>query len=173
MTRRPAVELDVDDDVADAIDKYIEFHRLEPRRVGAFAPSLRIPAKMIKLGKARHVMYRSDKVDPETLRKPRAPLNYIHEHDAGVAAYVPGKGADVSVPDFIRDTSSLVLLGGCLGIGWVDGDGDDQEAEGTRPLPELYCTPCGKALLIIQGKRDLVSLLWGGGLGVEGRGIVG
>ena len=71
------------------VDKFREFHRKEPRKIGEFHRDFEIPEYMRLLGVAKFVLYRSDKVDPETLEQPRHPLNYIHEHDAGVKVYVP------------------------------------------------------------------------------------
>lgn len=163
----------------DAVDKFREFNRFDPRWVGEFGVEMQIPASMRRLGDAKAVMYRSGKVDPETMRKPRRPQNYIHEHDAGVeACVVVGGGLDlpehevIEVPGWLLEVDSLVLLGDCLGFSFDAGDGE-VEVIGDSPLPELYCTPCGKALVVVQDKTRLEALIWGGALGVEGRGIVG
>lgn len=179
-----------------AIDKYREFHRFEPRKIGAMK-GLVLPARMQRAGVAKWVTYRSDKTDPETLKRPRRPVDYIHEHDAGVHVYLPesawvprmtpprvgeqgeglrervrtdiGAGKVVDVPDqLLEPDASLVLLGKCLGFKF-----DETEAEGAAPLPELYCTTDGKVLLVVQSKRDLLAAMWGGGLGVFARGIDG
>jgi hypothetical protein len=163
--------------VDQAVEKYVQFHRLEPRDIGRFSSSFKIPDRMACVGAATHVLYRSDKVDPVTLRKPKAPRNYIHDHDHGVGCYLPldeGDGAaTVAVPYWIRETQALCLLGQCLGFRFRDEGGKLVRAEGTRPLPELYCTPDGRCLLVIQDKRHLLAAIWGGVLGVEARGIVG
>lgn len=156
-----------------AIDKYVEFQRLTPNKVGEFAASFLIPTRMRKVGKAKWVTYRSDKIDPATERDPGKPIDYIHEHDAGVCLYVPDGRLDTDVPHFITDVRALTKLGSCLGFAFVDADGNDGEGKGKRPLPELYCIPSGKALLVIQDKREILAIMWGGILGVEGRGIVG
>lgn len=160
-----------------AVEKYREFHRKEPKDIGAMAASFAIPAVMVRRGPAVHVLYRSDKVDPETLRQPQEPVDYIHDHDAGVDLYVPGGGRRdgelVDVPAWIRRSESLVLLGQCLGFEAKDERGRAIVAEATEPLPELYCTPCGKALLVIEGKASVFAMMWGGGLDVIDRGIIG
>lgn len=156
-----------------AIDKYVEFQRLTPNKVGEFAASFSIPTRMRKVGKAKWVTYRSDKIDPATERDPGKPIDYIHEHDAGVCLYVPDGDLDTDVPHFITDVRALTKLGSCLGFAFVDADGNEGEGKGKRPLPELYCIPSGKALLVIQDKREILAIMWGGILGVEGRGIVG
>lgn len=160
------------DDIAAAKEKFEEFHRHKPRRIFESGRSP-IPAKVRELGKAKAVLYRSDKNDPDTGRPVKKPIDYIHDHDAGVMAYTPAAGATVAVPAFIRDAEALVLLGKCLGFDFDDGSGKVREAKGIRPLPDLYATPCGKALLVIQDRTDVLAIIWGGGLGVEARGIVG
>lgn len=162
---------------ADAIDKYIEFHRLEPRKVGTFPGSFRVPTTMYRAGAAQWVTYRSSKVDPETLRRPKSPINYIHEHDAGVVIYLPHAGdADgpaVDVPNRFRDAPALTRLGYSLGFCYQAADGEKIEAESAAPLPDLYTTPDGHCLLIIQSRRDVLAMVWGGALGVFARGIDG
>ena len=153
---------------------YEAFHRYKPRKIGAFNPSFVVPPHVFKQGKAIDVLYRSSKVDPETLKKPRKPVDYIHEHDPGVFTYLPeGEGDRIETPSWIRDIDALVLLGKCLGFKFKDPDGKVVGAEGREPLPELYTTENGKALFVIQGKHQLIAIIWGGGLNVEPRGIVG
>lgn len=157
-----------------AIAIYEGFHRFSPRKVGEFHPSFKIPSRVNRQGPAVDVLYRSDKVDPETLKKPRSPQNYIHEHDSkGVMAYLPrGPGELVETPDWIREAKALSSLGQCLGLKFTR-DGKLVEGKATKPLPELYTTANGKALIIVQGKRDVLAIVWGGKLNVEPRGIVG
>jgi len=163
----------------DAIDKYVEFHRLDPQRIGEFPASFVIPDEMVVGGKAKWVTYRSGKVDPESLRKPSTPINYIHEHDAGVRTFLrPGPGCPVDygridVPRKFREVTALTRLGQCLGYCFVDDDGVEHEAKGKRPLPELYTVPDGKCLIVIQSRRDVLAMMWGGALGVFARGIDG
>jgi hypothetical protein len=162
----------------DAKAKFEEFHRKKPTKVGEFANSFRIPSQVGELGKAVHVLYRSNKKDPATGKQPKKPVDYIHEHYAGVKAYACERPYGVTrleqcdVPDFITKCDALVLLGFCLGFRYKDDDGE-HDAEGEEPLPELYATPCGKALLIIQSKKEVLAMIWGGGLGVWARGIDG
>jgi hypothetical protein len=160
------------EEVERAAEMYEKFHRLPVNKVDVDL-EMEMPTHVTKVGRATHVMYRSGKVDPETGRKPRAPQNYIHDHDAGVDLYEPGAG-DIEVPRAIAAAQGLVRLGHCLGLGYIDpDDGERYEMEGGRPLPELYCTPDGKALVIVEAKREILFVVWGGALGVEPRGIVG
>lgn len=160
-----------------AVAKYVEFHRYDPKLVGEFPPSFVIPKRMYRAGRALWVTYQSGKVDPESLRKPTRPVNYIHEHDAGVTTYVTkpvdSDAEGVDVPDRIRRVEALTRLGFCLGFCFEDGNGEKCEAEGRRPLPDLYTTPDGKCLLVIQSRKQVLAMMWGGGLGVFARGIDG
>lgn len=165
----PAENPAIDRDDADAaVDKYKEFHRFDPKALEELG-ELVIPRRVRKLGAAKYVLYRSDKVDPATLKKPARPVDYIHEHDAGVTVYVCDGKADTDVPASICEVTALVKLGKCLGYALRDGT----EAEGTPPLPDLACTPDGKCLLVIQGKKKVLAMVWGGALGVFARGIDG
>lgn len=161
------------DDLAAARDKYKEFHRYDPKDVGAFSSSFTIPKRVRLAGRGKWVTYRSSKVDPSTLEKPKRPIDYIHEHDAGVYTYIKDDEPDTDVPEKFRDVAALVKLGECLGFCVIDADGEEVEAEGTNPLPELYSTPDGTCLFVIQGKREVLAMSWGGALGVFARGIDG
>lgn len=157
-----------------ASELYEAFHRYPPRKVGEFSSSFAIPTHVFKKGRSVDVLYRSSKVDPETLKKPRRPVDYIHEHEPGVSTYMPnGPGERVDVPGWLRDTDALVLIGTCLGFKFEDSEGKIVEVEGRSPMPELYSTVNGKALIVVDGKRTLLALMWGGKLNVEPRGIVG
>lgn len=172
----------------EATDKYEEFHRYKPVEIGEFGKRFEIPRSMLRAGTAKWTTYRSSKVDPSTLEKPRRPVNYIHEHEAGVMVYLPINNANadlldnvatsVTVPSEFRKVDALVKLGDSLGYCFVlpntaNDDDDEVEAEATAPLPELYCTPDGKCLLVIQDKSEVLAMIWGGGLGVFARGIDG
>jgi hypothetical protein len=156
-----------------AVAKYKEFHRYDPRQIGEFPASFRIPARVLRAGPAKFVTYRSGKVDPETLKKPRHPVNYIHEHDAGVMCYLTsGDGVEVDVPRKFIDVEALTRLGYCLGFCFEE-EGEKCEVEGRDPLPDLYATPDGKCLLVIQSRKTVLAMMWGGALGVFARGIDG
>jgi len=157
-----------DQETEAAIDKYKEFHRYDPRRLEDLG-ELEIPRRVRKLGAAKYVLYRSKKTDPTSLRRPKKPVDYIHEHDAGVMLYVADGKPDTDVPEEFAEVTALVSLGSCLGFALRDGT----EAEGTPPLPDLACTPDGRCLLVIQDKMKVLAMMWGGGLGVWPRGIDG
>jgi hypothetical protein len=177
VTRRRAIPADdVRERADEAIAKYVEFHRLDPRRIGAFPDTFAIPARVYRAGRSKWVTYESAKVDPATLRRPRKPVSYIHEHDAGVATYLTtpsdADAEGVDVPARFREVTALARLGFCLGFCFED-DGHKQEAQATRPFPDLYTVPDGKCLLVIQSRRTVLAMMWGGGLGVFARGIDG
>ena len=156
---------------------YRRFHSQEPRKVGQFHRDLVIPNEMCQVGDAKNVLYRSDKLNPTT-GEDEGWIDYIHDHATGVKVYVPlsasseDDGPVRAVPVSIRRVSTLTWLGDCLGFDFKNLDGKIVKAKGTGALPELYTIPSGKALLVIQGKRRLLAMLWGGRLGVEHRGIV-
>jgi hypothetical protein len=163
-----------------AIDRYKTFHRYDPKDIGEFPTSFRIPERMRCVGPAKWTTYRSGKVDPSTLKKPKRPVNYIHEHDAGVEVYVPTSdrefdtdGEVVTVPTQFRDAGALVKLGESLGFCVKMEDDGEIECEHDAPLPELYCTTDGKCLLVIENKSEVKAMIWGGALGVFARGIDG
>lgn len=156
---------------------YVGFHQHDPRKVGDFHRELVIPDTAMCVGDAVNVLYRSDKLNPTT-GQDEGWIDYIHDHKNGVKVYRCDRAAESlelaverTVPSWLRNVRELTWLGDCLGFAYHDGD-REHEARGTKPLPELYTTPSGKALLVIQGKRRLLALVWGGKLGVEPRGIV-
>lgn len=158
-----------------AVDLYREFHSLEPEHVQEFDRRFRIPEEVFRAGEAAFVLYRSRKVDPATGERPKKSFDYIHKHDPGVRLYFVDEdmgGRARRVPKWIREAPALVRLGHCLGFGFFDDDGGAVEGKGRRPYPDLYTTPNGKALLVIQDRRELIALVWGGRLCVEWRGIV-
>lgn len=156
-----------------AVAKYQEFHRFAPKKLGEFSSGFAIPARVRLCGKGKWVTYRSDKVDPATLKRPRKPVDYIHDFDAGVLVHMTkGKGDLVDVPEEFRHVDALVLLGQNLGF-CFETDDAEIEAVSTPPLPELYATPDGHCLLVVQSKRDVKAMIWGGALGVFARGIDG
>lgn len=157
-----------------AVSMYRSFQGFEPRKIGEFSSGFSIPTIAALAGPALNVMYRSDKNNPTTGKPERGPIDYIHDHEKGVNVYrcdrAAGRG-DTAVPGFICDCTELVKLGDCLGFTYDSGDGAI-EASPTHPMPELYTIPSGRALLVIQSKRKVLALIWGGKLGVEARGIV-
>ena len=147
-----------------AEQKFAEFHDFEPNNLSQFASQLKIPAQGTLVGPAAHVMYRSNKWGEKA--------DYIHEHAKGVKVVVAGtrnvEGKPTVIPKWIQDQKVLVKLGTCLGYAWWDAQGLCEMPQGG----ELFCTPCGKCLFVIQKRSKLEAIVWGGKLGVEPRGIV-
>jgi hypothetical protein len=170
---------DEPDDVEDAIAMWETFHQRDWNKVGEFYPRMKLPERLVVLGKAEHVMYRSNKREPESGRIPKRPLDYIHEHDENVRIAVPFssklKLADqrkaVALPRVLSSATTFARLGFCLGFAYSHR-GEVLEVEARRPLPELYAIASGKALLVIQDKCKIEAIIWGGRLDVESRGIV-
>lgn len=169
--QNPSVELSEEDQ--EAVEKYLEFHRYDAKHLDTV--DIKIPEVVYKAGKAMWVTYRSRKVDPSTLRRPRKPVDYIHDFDAGVHLYRTdaGEGRErTEVPEEFRHVGALVKLGMCLGF-MYKGGGGEIEGQSSRPLPELACSPDGKCLYVVQDRRRVIALIWGGALGVFARGIDG
>lgn len=155
-------------DFSRGVKRYLEFHQLEPKHVGQI--SITIPDQAWKVGKATHVAYRSDKWEGKN-------HDYWHDHDGGCSTYRLDDdsydGRICKVPGWLSSTSTIVLLGECLGFSYTDFEGVEIEGKTSKPYPELYCTPNGKALLVVTHKRTIHVMVWGGSLSVTERGIVG
>lgn len=180
MKRNPSDKPPRSRDEGNAVAKYREFNSFDPKEL-VYKPAFKIPTRVALLGDAAWVKYRSRKVIPDNGVKPRGWVYYIHEHDPGCFTYSPQgeqapsgayRKATIEVPSFIVKADALTLLGECVGFGWKNDDGEG-EGVARAPYPELYTTPCGHALLVIQNKREVLAMSWGGRLGVEDRGIVG
>lgn len=151
------------------------FHQYDPISVGELHRRFRIPRYANYVGEAKTMFYTSDKLNPET-GEDEGWINYFHEHEGGVRMYVLGADRDGErrrIPRWIYDTKALVRLGDCDGFEYVDFDGETVEAKSTGKKPEWYTVPSGKALLVIQDKRSVLAIAWGGSLNVEWRGVVG
>jgi hypothetical protein len=159
-----------------AIALYEGFHKEEPKEIGALPEDI-IPAEVVLLGEAKTVFYRSRKRDPLTHEKPEEAIDYYHSHEGGVSLYLTDKrfaGRRCRVPRFIRESDSLVRLGQCLGFEYWDGEGEERGVDAVRPYPELFAVSRnrGAALVAIQGRKQVLAVVWGGRLRVEPRGIV-
>lgn len=156
-------------DFSEGVNKFLEFHALEPSKVGEFAKSFKIPKKTYRVGEAEWIAYRSTKWEGKH-------NSYMHEHELGVYTHRadapnPGPYESVITPEWILEARTLIRLGDCLGFSYYHNG--STEARMKRPYPELYCVPSGKALIIVVDKASVAVLLWGGMLDVTARGIVG
>jgi hypothetical protein len=155
-----------------AVDLYVEFHQFEPEKIGSFGPRFRIPRTAHHAGEAQVMYYASDKLNPET-SEDEGVIHYYHEHEGQVQVYrCDGEGRD-KIPKWIWDVDSLWRIGVCEGFEYTDFDGHCIKAKAKKPYPEWYAIPSGKALLVIQNKRDVLAVVWGGDLHIEWRGVVG
>lgn len=151
------------------------FHQFEPVKVGDFHTGFKIPREANYVGEAKTMFYSSDKLNPET-GEDEGWIRYFHEHEGGVRMYVTddSRGGEVrKIPKWISDAKALVRLGDCDGWEYEDFDGGTAKAESTGNKPEWYCTPSGKALIVVQDKKHVLAIAWGGELCVEWRGVVG
>lgn len=159
---------------------YRTFHQFEPVDVGEFRRGFRIPREAAYVGTAKVMYYSSDKLNPETLAD-EGFVRYYHDHKAGVRAYLTRAilGGDYrdfeirNIPKWIYNVDALVRLGDCDGFDYEDFDGELCELRSSGQQPEWYCVPSGKALLVVQDKREVLAVFWGGSLHVEDRGVVG
>jgi len=147
-------------DLPDAVRKFVEFNKFDPR--GVQETDLKIPKQMVFLGECYITYYSSDKWDKKI-------HYYKHEHEAGVKLCVPtGTGETVTVPSWIRETHSLVLLGKSEMFDYEDENGRRQRKISSG---DLYSVPSGRALLAIVSRSKIAALLWGGNLTVSAHGI--
>jgi hypothetical protein len=149
-------------DLDRGVEMYLKFHQLEPKNVGQLSIS-KIPSSVKCVGKMVNTKYASKKWEGVT-------NFYTHDHDSGVKIYFPGSGAHT--PSFITNATTLVKLGRCISLEYVNHRGDECYAEGNAGT-ELYCIPSGKALVVVQDKRKIEAIIYGGKLTVEARGICG
>lgn len=156
-------------DLSRGVKKYLEFHDLDVKDIGSFSAKLSIPPEGRLLGIGKWVTYRSDKWE-----RPKK-HDYIHDFGIGVRCitFRGSTGSSVRVPVSYQRVETLVLLGTCLGFAFLNKDEEEIEAKTRGRKPELYCTPSGRALFVVQDKKQILAGMWGGKLGVESRGIVG
>lgn len=171
MKRNPSGKPPRARDEDDAVAKYREFNSFDPKEL-VYGATFEMPKRAQLLGDAVSVQYRSRKVIPDNGVRPRGWIYYTHDHSKGCMTYAPDPHGDVEVPSFLIKSDALTLLGECVGFHWKNDEGEG-EGIARAPYPELYTTANGRALFVIQNKRTVLAMSWGGRLGVEDRGIVG
>lgn len=154
-------------DLDRGVRKFLEFNGMDLRSIGPFSTALSIPDGGYLLGPGKWITYRSDKWNDGR-------HDYIHEFGKSVKIvdFDGGEGSLVAVPSRFARAQTLVKLGTCLGFSFAQGR-EVIEAKTRGRKPELYCTPCGRALFVVQDKQKFLTGMWGGKLAVESRGIVG
>ena len=152
-----------------AVEIFEDFHDFDVRDVGTFAAGVRIPPRVFLAGKCQWVTYRSDKWGKGT-------YDYVHDITSfpKVRVGLVQRATDktVKLPARIQNAETLTFIGKALGFGYVAGDGEEVEAKPKRGY-EWYWSTEGKALILIASKRRVHAVVWGGGLNVTRRGIVG
>jgi hypothetical protein len=78
----------------------------------------------------------------------------------------------IKVPAKVRNATTVTQIGlRALGFAF---EYDDDEYEAKVPAgTEWFWSQTARALYLIQNKRKLIAVIWGGNLNVEPRGIVG
>lgn len=152
---------------------YKRFHGKESKRASV-SKTCEVPERVFRVGEALQVLYRSDKLNPETLED-EGTTDYFHDHEGGVKAHLvkdDGESSHVLVPKSAQ-TDVLVVLGKCLGFTYRDNDGEEIATEYHSNFPELCATPDGRALFVVRARKTIIAIFWGGTLGVRQEGIVG
>lgn len=151
-----------------AIKTFEGFHAYDHKTVEKFKREVKVPEYMEYAGPCLWVLYRSDKWNDGT-------HDYIHtiESYPKVKCCYPGSGGQkIRVPAKVRDATTVALLGlRALGFAYKQ-DGEEYEAK-VPADSEWFWSPSAKALYCIGGRSRLLSVIWGGRLDVEPRGIVG
>lgn len=156
-----------------AVDKYREFNSFDPKEL-VYVDGSPIPKRLRKLGVSEQITYDSMKVIPDNGVRPRKKQGYFHDHETPKPnTYEPDPNGDVETPDFIAECDALALIGDFINFKFTDADGNLVTGKASRPAPQIYCTPNGRALLVIQSKKTVLAIIYGGDLTVESRGIVG
>ena len=150
-------------DLDDGVRKFLEFNDMDPSGIGVLRMR-KLPTKVQAIGQMLQIYYRSDKWEGK-------PHDYKHDHESGVTLYEPGPPHATKTPSWLQRVGTLVRLGHCLGFAYKH-NGTEYEAE-TNSSSELYCTPCGHALIVIERKLRVDAIIYGGRLRVEAEGIKG
>jgi hypothetical protein len=151
-----------------AIKTFEGFNEYPSKGASKFAREIVIPERMPSPGPCRWVTYRSDKWNNGT-------HDYIHTITSypRVKCAMAGENYEtVKVPAKVRNATTLTQVGlRALGFAF---EYDDDEYEASVPAgTEWFWSQTARALYLIQNKRKLIAVIWGGKLNVEPRGIVG
>jgi hypothetical protein len=154
--------------VSQATKTFESFNEYPSKGVSKFAKEIVVPERMPSPGPCRWVTYRSDKWKNGT-------HDYIHKISSYPRVKCVMAGEDyptVKVPLKVRNATTLTQIGlRALGFAF-EYDGEEYEAK-VPAGTEWFWSQSARALYLIQNKRKLIALVWGGQLNVEARGIVG
>ena len=154
--------------VSQATKTFEGFNEYPSKGASKFAREIIVPERMPYPGPCRWVTYRSDKWKNGT-------HDYIHTITSYPRVKCVMAGEDyptVKVPLAVRNATTLTQIGlRALGFAF---EYDDDEYEAKVPAgTEWFWSQTARALYLIQNKRKLIAVIWGGNLNVEPRGIVG
>lgn len=154
--------------VSQATKTFEDFNEYPSKGATKFAREIVVPERMPSPGPCRWLTYRSNKWNDGT-------HDYIHtitSYPRVKCAMAGEKYPTIKIPIKIREANTLTQIGlRALGFAF---EYDDHEYEAKVPAgTEWFWSQTARALYLIQNKRKLVALIWGGTLNVEARGIVG
>lgn len=154
--------------VSQAAETFEGFNEYEAKGAYRFAKEIVVPDRIPIAGPCKWVTYKSDKWNDGT-------HDYIHTITSYPRVKCGLLGYDYPtkiVPAKVRDVTTVTQIGlRALGFAF-ERDGEEFEAK----LPtgtEWFWSQTGRSLYLIQKKRKLVAVIWGGELNIEPRGIVG
>lgn len=161
-----------------ATEAWRMWHQKEPREI--IPTSFKFPKKMVPVGKADRILYRSDKWEDDGDF-----YTYYHDFDSRPTVYTTDKSTlaairenntegQIDVADFlgmehINAELSLPLLATTMELVVIGEDGK-RRTKKFRPEPPLCCTADLKTLLILAD--DIPIIIRGGKMVVTERGIV-
>jgi hypothetical protein len=156
-------------DLKPAVEVFEKFNDFDLNDIGAFPASLKIPKTVEVVGKATEVLYQSKKWNDGS-------HGYYHEIESyprvRVGVTKRGTGRVTKLPQRLLSTETLTQIGErSLGLIYEDADGEKYEVNPPRSV--WFWSVRGRALLLIQDKRKLLAVVWGGDLDVRPEGIVG
>ena len=160
-------------DFKNGISLYNDFHELDPN-VEPDLNGLVVPKIVFEEGEVTWTYYKSRKWAGGSGNPEGKWHNYKHQHEAGVKLYSPDSvtGIETRVPSAIRKTETFVRLGFCLGMDYVNLDGEEAElAVKNSKRVELFCTPDRRHLVVIEDRAMVVAMAWGGFMHVAPAGI--
>lgn len=150
-----------------AVRLFEDFHQYEPKDARPLPASVVVPEFVELVGACTYVTYRSDKWNDGT-------HDYVHDIESFPRVKVGkvSRGGTYRLPARISDAATLVALNKrALGFGYEEQSGELVDA--TARNCQWFWHPGGKALLLIQDRKRLKVVIWGGKLDWKPQGLVG